>query len=146
MAGTDEISQGSKNTRESASTGKAEELPKHNWENLIDLKRTPLFAAEHSQRYERQKIITEYQNCTGANLIVVIDQIYPTNMTILEELIGDCDPLKDLHVILSSPGGDGETALRMVRLMHSHSKELTIVVPDMAKVLPRYSASARIIF
>lgn len=65
--------------------------------------------------------------------MVVIDQIYPTNMTILEELIGDCDPSKDLHVILSSPGGDGETALRMVRLMHSRSKELTIIVPDMAK-------------
>lgn len=77
--------------------------------------------------------MSEYQELTGANLITVIDQIYQTNMTVLEELLGDCDKSKDLHVILSSPGGDGETALRMVRAMHSYCRRLTIIVPDMAK-------------
>lgn len=95
--------------------------------------RTPLFQAEHSGRYKRQALIGEYQQITGANLIVVIDQITPTNMTVLEELLFDCDPQKDLHLLLSSPGGDGETALRMVRSMQLRCKELTVVVPDMAK-------------
>jgi len=66
-------------------------------------------------------------------LIVVIDQIYPTNMTILEELLSDCDRNKDLHLLLSSPGGDGETALRMLRSMQERCQELTVIVPDMAK-------------
>ena len=57
--------------------------------------RTPLFQAEHSGRYKRQALIGEYQQITGANLIVVIDQITPTNMTVLEELLFDCDPQKD---------------------------------------------------
>ena len=46
--------------------------------------RTPLFQAEHSGRYKRQALIGEYQQITGANLIVVIDQITPPNMTVLE--------------------------------------------------------------
>ena len=55
---------------------------------------------------ERMRV--KYQQITGANLIVVIDQITPTNMTVLEELLFDCDPQKDLHLLLSSPGDDGE--------------------------------------
>ncbi|WP_316670269.1 ATP-dependent Clp protease proteolytic subunit [uncultured Propionibacterium sp.] len=94
---------------------------------------TPLFRAEHSDRYERQELICEYQKLTGAGLIVVVDQITPTNMTVLEELLFDCDPAKDLHLLLSSPGGDGETALRMVRSLQQRCRELTVIVPDMAK-------------
>jgi len=94
---------------------------------------TPLFRAEHSDRYERQELICEYQELTGADLIVVIDQITPTNMTVLEELLFDCDRAKDLHLLLSSPGGDGEIALRMVRSLQQRCRELTVIVPDMAK-------------
>ena len=97
------------------------------------LVRTPLFHAEHSDRYERQALIGHYQKLTGVNLIVVIDQITPTNMTILEELLFDCDPALDLHLLLASPGGDGETALRMVRFMQARCRELTVIVPDQAK-------------
>lgn len=49
--------------------------------------RTPLFAAEHSERYERQKIIREYQELTGAKLIVIIDNSSPTNMTIMRSFL-----------------------------------------------------------
>ena len=95
--------------------------------------RTPLFAAEHSERYERQKIIREYQELTSAKLIVIIDSISPTNMTIMEELLVDLTKEQDLHLILCSPGGDGETAIRMVRSMQQRCRELTVIVPDMAK-------------
>lgn len=95
--------------------------------------RTPLYQAEHSARYDRQKLISEYEALTDARLIVVIDQIQPTNMTILEELLVGCDVSKGLHVLLASPGGDGETALRMVRAMQQRCSELTVIVPDMAK-------------
>ena len=36
-------------------------------------------------------------------------------------------------MILDSPGGDGETALRMVRSAQARCRELTVIVPDQAK-------------
>ncbi|AYW77975.1 hypothetical protein EGX94_07740 [Propionibacterium acidifaciens] len=38
-----------------------------------------------------------------------------------------------MHLLLSSPGGDGETALRMVRSVQLRCRGLTVVVPDMAR-------------
>ncbi|MFP5281841.1 MAG: SDH family Clp fold serine proteinase [Actinomycetes bacterium] len=95
--------------------------------------RTPLFRAQHSERYARQSLLAEYEQLTGATLIVLIDQIFPANLTLLEELLFDCVPAQPLHVLMASPGGDGETAIRMVRSMQSRCSALTIVLPDMAK-------------
>ncbi|MFD8104002.1 hypothetical protein ACFV24_31135 [Nocardia fluminea] len=63
----------------------------------------------------------------------MIDQIFAENMTYLEELLFDCDTSRPMHVLLASPGGDGETAIRMVRSMQARCTELTVLVPDMAK-------------
>lgn len=95
--------------------------------------RTPLFEAQNSDRYQRQKLVEHYQELTGANLITFIDQIYPDGIVMLEDLLYDCSSERELHVLLSSPGGDGETALRMIRVMQSHCSRLTFIVPDMAK-------------
>lgn len=95
--------------------------------------RTPLFTAQHSERYARQRLIQDYQERTGANLIVMIDQIFPDNMTYLEELLHPLDSTKPLHLLLASPGGDGETAVRIVRSLQARCSELTILLPDMAK-------------
>ena len=97
------------------------------------MSRTPLFTAQHSERYARQQLIQRYQELTGANLIVMIDQIFPDNMTYLEELLHPLDPSKPLHLLLASPGGDGETAIRIVRSLQARCTELTVVLPDMAK-------------
>ena len=35
--------------------------------------------------------------------------------------------------MLHSPGGDGETAVRITRAAQARCKELTVIVPDMAK-------------
>lgn len=95
--------------------------------------RTPLFTAQHSERYARQQLIQRYQELTGANLIVMVDQIFPDNMTYLEELLHPLDRTKPLHLLLASPGGDGETAIRIVRSLQARCTELTVVLPDMAK-------------
>lgn len=95
--------------------------------------RTPLFSARHADRYDRQQLINEYESQTGAALIVVIDTIFPESITYLEELICDASPDQPLHMLLASPGGDGETAIRMVRSTQDRCSELTVVVPDMAK-------------
>ena len=74
-----------------------------------------------------------YQSRFNCRLIVVIDLIFGESITYLEELIYDANPEQDLHMILDSPGGDGETALRMVRSAQARCKKLTVIVPDQAK-------------
>lgn len=40
---------------------------------------------------------------------------------------------KPIHLMLASPGGDGETAIRIIRSLQSRCSELTMLLPDMAK-------------
>lgn len=61
------------------------------------------------------------------------DGIFPDSITLFEELIYDADPDQPLHLILNSPGGDGETAVRLARSALSRCSEFLIIVPDMAK-------------
>jgi hypothetical protein len=63
----------------------------------------------------------------------VLDVLFGPSVAYVEELIYDADPKQDLHMILVSPGGDGEAALRLVRSLQSRCKELTVIVPDIAK-------------
>lgn len=97
------------------------------------LNRTPIYFAANHQRYERQSLIAEYEERTGASLIVFIDQVFNHSPSLVEELLGDCNSAKPLHVLLASPGGDGEVAVRLVRSMHTRCSELTMIVPDQAK-------------
>jgi membrane-bound ClpP family serine protease len=63
----------------------------------------------------------------------MVDVIFPASVTLLEELLVGADPEQDLHLILDSPGGDGETAVRLVRSAQARCRELTVIVPDQAK-------------
>lgn len=63
----------------------------------------------------------------------MIDDIFPDCITLFEELLHDADDSQDLHLILWSLGGDGETAIRLVRSAQARCRELTVIVPDMAK-------------
>ena len=95
--------------------------------------RSPLYEAYNAPRYERQKLIREYQNTYSCRLVVMADAIFPYNIAPFEETLYDADPTKDLHVMFFSQGGDGETALRLVRQAQSRCKELVVIVPDQAK-------------
>ncbi|MGW0890462.1 SDH family Clp fold serine proteinase [Saccharopolyspora sp. NPDC002578] len=94
---------------------------------------TPLFRAQNEDRYLRRKLIREYQVQYQCRLVIMIDQIAPDSVTYFAELLHDADPKQDLHLILCSPGGDGETAVRLVRMAQRACKELTVVVPENAK-------------
>ena len=95
---------------------------------------SPLYHAEHSGRYERQALIRQYEEATKARLIVVIDFIVPSSITYLEELLFDVsDPVGNLHLMLDTPGGYGEIAVRMARSMQARCNKLTVIVPDRAK-------------
>lgn len=132
MAGQDGEGAGGTEGSTSGPEGEAGQLPSRSWTDRL-VSRTPLFEAQQSERYARQRLIQEYEQLTGASLIVVIDQIFFENVTLLEELLFDADPAYPLHLMLASPGGDGEVAIRMVRSIQARCTELTIIVPDMAK-------------
>ncbi|MCY4342353.1 MAG: serine dehydrogenase [Gammaproteobacteria bacterium] len=95
--------------------------------------RTPLYEAQHSPRYERQRLIGKYEDTYQCRLVVLIDALFPDSVNLFEETLYDADPSQDLHVMLSTPGGDGETAIRLIRQAQAHCKELTVVVPNQAK-------------
>lgn len=95
--------------------------------------RSPFYEARHAPRYERQRLIRDYQEAHGCRLVVLIDTLFPDSVTLFEETLHDADPEQDLHVMLATPGGDGETAIRLARQAQSRCRELTVVVPDQAK-------------
>lgn len=61
------------------------------------------------------------------------DVIFAHSVQLLEETLFDADPEQDLHLILGTLGGDGETALRMISQVQSRCRKLTVIVPDQAK-------------
>ncbi|MGH7728498.1 MAG: SDH family Clp fold serine proteinase [Vulcanimicrobiaceae bacterium] len=95
--------------------------------------RSPLFAAQHEPRYRRQELIADYEKMHECRLIVLIDQIALHGTTFFQELLADVSGSPDLHVVVNSMGGDGETAIRMVRAAQSRCRRLTVIVPDLAK-------------
>lgn len=94
---------------------------------------SPLYHAQHADRYDRQRLIQEYESEYSCRLVVVIDAIFGDSVTLFEELVYDAVPSEDLHLVLNSPGGDGETAVRLVRSAQARCRELTVIVPDQAK-------------
>ena len=78
-------------------------------------------------------MIKQYEERFNCRLIVMVDAIFPESVTYFEELIVGADPEQDLHLLLDSPGGDGETAVRLVRSAQARCRELTVIVPNQAK-------------
>lgn len=94
---------------------------------------SPLFHAQHADRYDRQQGILAYEAEFRCRLVVMSDAIFHDNVTLFEDLIYDADPNQPLHLMLNSPGGDGETAVRLARQAQSRCSELVVIVPDQAK-------------
>lgn len=94
---------------------------------------SPLYHAANADRYGRQDIIRDYEQKFDCCLIVMIDAIFLPSVTQFEDLIYDADPAVDLHLLLNSPGGEGETAIRLVRAAQARCRELTVIIPDHAK-------------
>ncbi|MDQ3660988.1 MAG: serine dehydrogenase [Actinomycetota bacterium] len=113
--------------------GQADGVPDEADSGLTFPPQTPLFHAHHADRYARQELIRQYEGLHDCRFVVMIDVIFPQSVTYFEELIYGADPAQDLHLLLDSPGGDGETAIRLVRAAQARCRELTVVVPNQAK-------------
>ena len=93
----------------------------------------PLLQASQAATQERQSLIGEYEDKFNCRLIVYIDAIFPPSVTVFQDLMYDANAEQDLHLLLASPGGDGDTAVRLARAAQSRCRELTVIVPDAAK-------------
>lgn len=107
--------------------------PLEDGEASQEVGRTPLFEALQADRYARQGMIKEYQESYDCRLVVLIDELRPASVTLFEETLVGAEPKQNLHVMLDTPGGHGETAIRLVRQAKARCKQLTLVVPDRAK-------------
>jgi hypothetical protein len=94
---------------------------------------TPLFEAQHEARYLRRGLIRAYQDKHDCRLAVMIDLIHPDSITLCAELLHGADPGKEFHLLLRSPGGDGEVAIRLARMAQASCSRFVVVVPDVAK-------------
>jgi len=78
-------------------------------------------------------LIANYETHTGARLLAAIDTIDIDFALNLEEHLQGAKGDRELHVLLRSPGGNGEQALRAIRVLQSRCSKLVFVIPDMAK-------------
>lgn len=94
---------------------------------------TPLYRAQNEDRYLRQALIRKYQEDYNCNLVVMIDQIESDSVTLFAEILHGLDCNKDLHLMLCSPGGDGEIAVRLARMAQASCRHFYVLVPESAK-------------
>lgn len=94
---------------------------------------TPISDALQRRRNGRQEQIRDYQEAFDCRLVVLLGELGPYSVELFEETLFGADPGRDLHVMLATPGGDGETAVRLVRQAQAHAREVTVIVPDQAK-------------
>ena len=93
---------------------------------------SPFFRALNAPRYERQGEIRQYEDVSQRSLIVVHGPIAPTIITPFADAIGDVSREDPLDLMLTSMGGDGETALRMASMCHGGRDDFRIIVADIA--------------
>lgn len=133
MGSQDRDRNANKGSQRGGPKGAADELPEGDEAAVNHPPQSPLFHSQHAARYERQELIKDYERRHGCRLVVLVDLIFPEIITVFEELIVDADPNEDLHLLLDTPGGDGETAIRLVRAAQARCAELTVIVPNQAK-------------
>lgn len=81
----------------------------------------------------RRDLIREYQEKRRCQFIVFSGEIRSFSAIFFEEMLRRVQPEQDLHLLLETPGGDGEAAIRLIRQLQSRCSRLTVVVPHQAK-------------
>ena len=101
--------------------------------------RTPLYQANAADRYHRQAVIKQIQDCTGRTLICFVsgnkcviddDDIMP-----FVDLLHNVKPNQDVDLLLHTKGGSIDAAEKLMGMLRGlvGTAKLRIVVPDFAK-------------
>ena len=101
--------------------------------------KTPLFEANHADRYQRQTLINQIQDSTKRSLICYVSGIrcvIDVNDTMpFVDLLHKVPRDHDIDLLLHTTGGNVDVAEKLMGMMRSHVGEakLRILVPDFAK-------------
>lgn len=102
--------------------------------------RSPLYEALHSKRYQRQQLIRHIEETTGRRLAVYfgnVDQagagIGSGDIAPFQDILSDCEARCDLDLLLQSPGGDIDSAEKLVYMIRERVRSLRIIVVERAK-------------
>lgn len=81
----------------------------------------------------RQDMLERYERRFGCRLVVSIGEILAENAFPLQNILHLIEPNADLHLLLETPGGDGEAAIRLMRQIQSRCRHVTVMIPVAAK-------------
>ncbi|HEX3128489.1 MAG TPA: hypothetical protein VH394_14255 [Thermoanaerobaculia bacterium] len=102
--------------------------------------RSPLYEALNSRRYHRQDLIRAIEEQTGRRLAVYFantehhaSAVSQTDIAPLQDVLFDCEGRCDLDVLLQSPGGDIDSAEKLVYMIRERVASLRILVVERAK-------------
>ena len=101
--------------------------------------KTPLFEANHADRYQRQALINQIQERTKRSLICYVSgsrcAIDENDTMPFVDLLHRAPRNRDLDLLLHTTGGSIDAAEKLIGMMRRHvgSAQLRIIVPDFAK-------------
>ena len=93
---------------------------------------TPLFHAAQAPRYQRQEAIRSYEESTGRSLVVFRGIITKFFIPYFQDAITDVARGHPLDLMVTSPGGDPETALRMAKICRDGRHDFRVIIPETA--------------
>lgn len=103
------------------------------YEDSDEISPAPTEGDQRSARDERRALITEYQLEFSCRVLVFAGEITSDSPLLFEQLLRRIPSGLDIHLLISTDGGDPEAAIRLVRLVQSRCCRLTIIVPHQAK-------------
>ena len=101
--------------------------------------KTPLFEANHADRYQRQTLIRKIQERTKCSLICYVSgsecMIDASDTAPFVDLLHNIPPTSSIDLLLHTAGGVPDVAEKLMLMMRSHvgRASLRIIVPDFAK-------------
>lgn len=102
--------------------------------------KTPMFAAMHANRYQRQDLVREIEARTGASLICYVSgdrrEIDRDDTIGFVDMLHNIPPGRAIDLLLHTGGGDIDTAQKLIDIIHARLGPdgcLRVIVPDAAK-------------
>ena len=84
---------------------------------------TPFFRATESVRYQRQEEIRRYETSVERSLVAFWGPIEPRVITPFADAVNDVPIGAPFDLMLTSLGGDAETAIRMASMCHAERED-----------------------
>jgi ATP-dependent protease ClpP protease subunit len=102
--------------------------------------RSPFYEAIQFKRYQRQDLIRRIEERTGRRLAVYSANIghgeagiSAEDIAPFQDILSDCEGDCDLDLLLQSPGGDIDSAEKLVYMIRERVRSLRILVVERAK-------------